>query len=133
MSDDESLGAKALALAAILVVSGVYHYFATDKQQILNARVMHKHKTTRLVRRSTGKRSYWTTETDYFIDTDRGLIRDEGSLWNLDLEGDEYNEVEEGKNYDFVVSHDKLTGQDDALEVKVAAPVASPAPAGPSW
>ncbi len=132
--DDDSvpLGYKVVALGVLLAFSGIYHKFATTNQDILNARVLNKHTRTRLVRRRSGKTSYWTTETDYFIETDQGQIRDEGSLWEWDAEGDEYAKVVEGKTYNFRVNHDKVLGTNDALEA-TEVPANGATAATPTW
>jgi hypothetical protein len=132
--DDDSipLGYKVAALGVLLAFSGLYHKFATTNQEIINAKVLNKHTRTRLVRRRSGKSSYWTTETDYYIETDKGLIMDEGCLWEWDAEGDEYSFVTPGKTYNFQVNHDDLLGTNTALEVTEVAATGS-AVATPTW
>jgi hypothetical protein len=133
--DDENDGvstkAKLITACAVVLISGIYHHFVTNNTDIV-ATVRNTRKTTRLVQRRSGKRTYWTTETDYFIETDQGTFTDESDMWELELiEGDEYGVVEVGHTYKFHVNHDNLTENNNVLQVTEVTTASAPAQA--SW
>lgn len=113
MSKEVPLWAHLMFAAGVVGLCGVYHHFTTNNKDIV-ATVRGKYTTTNRVRRNR-RAGRW--ETDYYIETDKGIIRDEWSpfdgKWS---EGRIYDDVQPGHVYHFKASHSKTTHANNALQ-----------------
>ncbi len=118
---EESPLVKMIGAGLLLTCYATYHFLGTENKTI-TARVKSKHTETRLVRRNKRTR----IETDHFIDTDVGTLRDEEEIFEGKfLEGKIYHAIKPDVVCDFEVNYDKVFGGRNILNVTNCAPASA--------
>ena len=106
---------RILATAALMTLGGIYHHFATSKAELTNVYIRNKYTRNRLVRRGKA----YVRETDYYIETDKGLMRDEANIFAGEfVDGDDYDKLEVGEFYNMETNHDDIFKTHNIMDVE---------------
>ncbi len=107
-----------------LMLSGIYHHFATETRMITGAELQNKEEKTYYQCSGSGKNRHCHWEHDYYYYLKNGLtLRDESSIWDGKFgDGQFYSKVDTLHIYDFKTNHDKLLGGDNVLDITQAVP-----------
>lgn len=105
---------RIIVASILFAAGGVYNHFATTKAELTQVLVNNKYTRSRLVRRGKA----YVKETDYYIETDKGLMIDEANIYEGEFfDGDDYAELEVGKFYNIETNYDKVLKRHNILEV----------------